>query len=255
MNTQKFERVDILGVQIACTDREGLFRTASDWANQNEKHTICYANAHTLNIAAKNGPLCNVMNQADLVYTDGISVVWAAKFLYNIHLEKMTARAWFYDFAAQAAQSGSKIFLLGGMEGVARRAAENLVAAQPGLQVVGFQTGVFSTGQSAGEELTLVEQINRAGPDILFVGLGTPLQEDWIFCNRQALKVPLCWAVGALFDYLAGSEKPVPAWMDRLGLEWLWRLGLDPRGKWERYLLGNPRFIWRVWRQKLAQDK
>lgn len=246
MISQQIRSVEILGVPIACITREGLFHTVFTWAAQAEKRTICYANAHVLNTAKNDHSLLSILKQADLVYADGISVVLAGRYLYNITLEKLTARAWIHDFAARAAKNGTKLYLFGGMQGVSQRAATQLNLAHPDLQIVGCEAGVFSPDQ----EKSIVDQINQAQPDILFVGLGSPLQEKWMERNRHALVVPVCWGVGALFDYLAGDEKPVPARIDQLGLEWLWRLGMNPRGKWMRYLLGNPLFLWRILRQK-----
>lgn len=246
MSYPQIRSVEILGVPIACTTRDGLFSTALMWAENSDKRTIFYANAHVLNTASQDPHLMSILNLADLVYADGISVVFASRYLYNIELEKLTARAWIHDFAAQAAKNRLKLFLLGGMDGVSQLAATQLHLDHPGLQIVGCQAGIFSSEQ----ELSFVEQINQAQPDILFVGMGSPMQEKWINRHRQELEVPLCWSVGALFDYLAGIEKPVPSFLDHLGLEWLWRLWMDPRRKWMRYITGNPQFVWRVWQQK-----
>lgn len=240
------QRVDILGVQVACVDQEGLFTAALDWACQTGQRTICYANAHTLNTARENPRLRSMLNQSDLVYADGISVVWAARYLSGVSLAKLTGRCWIRSFLALAARQGLKLFLFGGRPGVAEMAGRLLQIDYPGLHIAGCISGFFEPSQEA----EIIRQVNLAQPEILLVGLGTPRQEEWLFRNRQALKVPLCWVVGALFDYLTGLEKEVPAWLDCLGFEWFWRLLLDPVGKWKRYLLGNPRFIWRVLRQK-----
>lgn len=251
MSSQLISSVEILGVPVACTSRDGLFRAAFSWLEPGEKRTISYVNAHVLNTAVQDPQLKYILNQSDIVYADGISVVWASRTLYNIEIQKLTARAWIHHFSAQASENGIKLYLLGGREGISRRASAQLVSAHPGLKIVGHKAGLFSAEQ----EPSLVEQINQARPDILFVGLGTPLQEKWIYRHRQALDVPVCWSVGALFDYLAGAENPVPGWVDRLGFEWLWRLGMNPRGKWLRYLLGNPQFVCRVWDQKRKMSR
>jgi exopolysaccharide biosynthesis WecB/TagA/CpsF family protein len=92
--------------------------------------------------------------------------------------------------------------------------------------------------------------IGRSNPQVVFVGMGAPLQEKWIAAHREEINAPVCWAVGALFDFVAGVEYRVPAWMNRLALEWLWRFLIDPSGKWKRTLVGNPVFVARVLRQK-----
>jgi N-acetylglucosaminyldiphosphoundecaprenol N-acetyl-beta-D-mannosaminyltransferase len=92
-------------------------------------------------------------------------------------------------------------------------------------------------------------------PDVTFVGMGIPDQEKWIDRQREYIPSSVCWGVGALFDYVAGVELPVPNWMNHLALEWLWRLLIDPGGKWKRYLLGNPVFAFRVFRQKFTASQ
>jgi N-acetylglucosaminyldiphosphoundecaprenol N-acetyl-beta-D-mannosaminyltransferase len=242
----------LLEVPVACLSRQGLFQIALDWAEQPEKRTIFYANAHVLNLAAQDKQFFSVLNKADLLYADGISIVWAIRCLYNIKVEKLTARAWIHEFADQLVKRRLRLFLFGGMEGISSRAAEELVKMHPGLMIAGCETGLPSQD---GNWDTLVAKINQTQPDILLVGLGSPMQEKWIFQHRQDLNVPITWAVGALFDYLAGDEKPVPNWLEHLGFEWLWRLGMDPRGKWMRYILGNPKFIRRVLLQKFKMFK
>jgi N-acetylglucosaminyldiphosphoundecaprenol N-acetyl-beta-D-mannosaminyltransferase len=98
----------------------------------------------------------------------------------------------------------------------------------------------------------VVETINAAKPDILAVGMASPRQEFWLADHGAKLDVPVRWCVGALFDYLAGTERRAPAWLCRVGGEWMYRLAMDPLGKWRRYLLGNPRFVWNTlrWRTR-----
>ena len=100
-------------------------------------------------------------------------------------------------------------------------------------------------------ESQIIQDIDLKKPHILLVGMGVPRQEKWIADVRDRVSPRIYWAVGALFDYVAGEETPVPAWMDALALEWLWRLLIDPRGKWRRYLVGIPKFLWRLLHQRL----
>jgi N-acetylglucosaminyldiphosphoundecaprenol N-acetyl-beta-D-mannosaminyltransferase len=252
MSSKQIKTVNVLGVPVACIDRPGLFQIALDWAVWLKKCTIYYANAHVLNIAVQDKQLLSVLNQADLVYADGISVVWAIRCLYNYKIEKLTARAWIHEFADQVAKRNLKVFLFGGMERIGYLASQQLMSMHSGFMIAGTEPGITPLD---GNWNPLIARINQAEPDILLVGLGSPLQEKWIHQHRQDLHVPIVWAVGALFDYLAGNEKPVPDWFEHLGFEWLWRLGNDPRGKWARYILGNPLFMWRVLLQKIKMIK
>ncbi|GAB4499065.1 MAG: WecB/TagA/CpsF family glycosyltransferase [Anaerolineales bacterium] len=237
----------ISGIQIADCDKQALLNQVFDWAKQPQPRTILYVNAHCLNLAARLPDYRTRLQQADLVYADGISVVWASRFLGQPRLHKITGRDWINDFSAQAAQKAIKMFILAGQPGIAERAAHHLQSHWHNLNIVGTADGYFSTRT----ESETLQHIAATAPDVLFVGRGSPLQEHWIAANRPRLNVPVVWAVGALFDYVAGIEKPVPMWMNRLALEWLWRLLINPRDKWRRYLLGNPEFVVRVFIERL----
>jgi N-acetylglucosaminyldiphosphoundecaprenol N-acetyl-beta-D-mannosaminyltransferase len=205
-----------------------------------------YVNAHCLNIAARDHAYRAILNSGDIVYPDGISVVYGSRLLGGCRLEKITGRDWIDDFCTMAKENGIKIYMLGGKLSIAQKARENLLNKTPRLKIVGSHNGYLS-----GEETKdIIEEINAKRPDVLLVGMGTPLQEKWIHDNRNRLRVPVCWAVGAMFDTVAGAEPPVPPWMNALALEWLWRLLQDPVGKWRRYLIGNPLFVYRLLRQK-----
>ncbi len=239
--------VDILGVSVHRVDKNRLLDTAVLWANQNESRTITYVNAHCLNLAASDSDYRAILNQSDIVYADGIGPVWASRFLYHIRLDKVTGRDWIHGFCSRAVKEGLKLFILAGAPGVASRAADNLVKMYPSLRIAGCSHGFLAPET----EEVILEKIEQCAPQVVFVGMGAPLQENWIASHRRRISAPLCWGVGALFDYLAGKEAQAPTFMDRAGLEWLWRLGADPFGKWRRYLLGIPSFLVRVCQQKV----
>ncbi len=244
-----FETVNVLGAPVACIDRQGLLDTALAWSGEPGQRTVLYANAHVLNTALDKPDLLLAWQSADLVYADGVGVVWAARWLSGRRLVKLTGADWIGRLASLSAPLGRRWFLLGGASGVAELAGLRLAEAFPGLQIAGTYYGFFPEAETP----AVVERIRAARPDLLFVGLGTPRQELWLARNRGKIEAPLGWAVGALFDYLSGSEKRVPGWMNWLGLEWLFRLWVDPRRKWRRYLLGNPRFVGRVIAQKFRK--
>jgi N-acetylglucosaminyldiphosphoundecaprenol N-acetyl-beta-D-mannosaminyltransferase len=203
---------------------------------------ISYANAHCLNMTARDAAFQAALNEFDLIYADGIGAVWASWIFGGCRLHKLTGADWIHDFAGMAQSAGWRIFILAGRPGAAEQARENLIAAYPGLEIVGAHDGYFEESEEAG----VLQAIQAAGPDILFVGMGVPRQEKWILNHQSELPVKICWAVGALFDYVAGLEQRAPAWMRALALEWLWRMLVDPSGKWRRYLVGNPMFLTRV---------
>jgi len=246
--TPSLNTVQILGVNVSCVQREGVLQIPLKWVNEADKRTLMYVNAHCLNLAVNNHAYRETLNTADLVYADGISVVWAAKFLDGCKLEKATGRDWIHDFCALAEKHCLRLYILGGIPGIAQTAQQKLIKLYPGLQIVGTHHGYLDDISTS----SLVVEINQATPDVLLVGMGTPLQEKWLAAQRGQIDAPVCWAVGALFDTVAGVEPPVPDWLNRLNLEWLWRLLANPIGKWRRYLIGNPIFVYRILRQKLS---
>ncbi len=241
--------VEILGVKIACLDQADLIAQAIDWSQSPGRRKLTFANAHCLNLASRDAHFRALLNAADLVYADGVSLAWSSRLLGGCRLHKLTGADWIEPLCAQAARQGVKLYLLGGRPGVAQRAADNLRARYAALEIVGAADGFFE-GMSADQ---VAAQIQTLAPGIVLVGLGAPLQEQWILDHYQALPNGVWWGVGALLDFVAGDERRVPGWMNKLGLEWLWRLAQDPAGKWHRYLIGNPVFVWRVLRQALAQ--
>ena len=242
------ETVNILGTPVHRIDKSCLLKTAVTWAGQGEPRTITYVNAHCLNLASADPAYRALLRQADLVYADGIGAVWASWFLGHRRLSKATGRDWIHDFCTLAVQEELKLFILAGAPGIALSATDHLLRLYPALRIAGCSDGFIQPGKEA----QLLEKIERCAPQVLFVGMGAPLQEKWIASHRNQISAPVCWGVGALFDYLAGKETQTPSWMDRVGLEWLWRLGVDPMGKWRRYLLGIPVFMFRVWQQKVG---
>jgi N-acetylglucosaminyldiphosphoundecaprenol N-acetyl-beta-D-mannosaminyltransferase len=248
------ERVDVLGVSVACLDVPGMLDLVRRWSFEPTRRTILYVNAHCLNTAYRDPAYHAILNRADLVYSDGISVVWSARWLDGRQLHKMTGADWIYDFAdwAQAANrhqpDGVRVYILAGKPGIAHAAGHNLRRKFPGIHIVGVCDGFFREKSQA----AVLQDIAETEPHVLFVGMGTPLQEKWLAAHRDEIAAPVCWAVGALFDYVAGVEPRVPAWMNTLALEWLFRMLIDPAGKWRRYILGNPLFVLRILRQKLG---
>lgn len=232
----------VLGVTIDCLDLEGLLGSVAGWIAAGERRAVCYVNAHCLNLANADDGYRALLNRADLVYTDGVGVVWAARLLGGCRLRKMTGADWIEALCALAAREGWRIFIVAGEPGVAAAAAARLAARHPGLLIAGCADG-FWRERSEAETLAA---ITSERPQLVLVGTGTPRQEQWIARHSPEQPPAVWWAVGALFDYVAGRERRAPAWMRRLALEWLWRLLVDPLGKWRRFVLGIPLFLLRV---------
>lgn len=241
--------VDVLGLPLRPLRTQGLIELLAHRACARQRTTATYANAHTVNMAMRDVVFHRVLSESDVLYADGASLIWASRYADERLPERMTAADYFPRFARQCADMGLSIFLLGGREGIAQSAAMRLQAEIPELKIAGVHHGHFSDDES----FTVVERINAARPDVLAVGLSSPRQEFWLAEHGDRLDVPVRWCVGALFDYLAGIERRAPQWLCRLGGEWLFRLLVDPAGKWRRYLLGNPLFVWHTWRWRACR--
>jgi N-acetylglucosaminyldiphosphoundecaprenol N-acetyl-beta-D-mannosaminyltransferase len=181
------------------------------------------------------------LNQLALVLPDGQPVRWA---LALIHGERLTSRVYGPDLmlyiCAEAAREDFPIFLYGSKPDVLEQLKSSLCQRFPALRVAGALPSRFRQ-LSDDENRAAVETIRQSGARITFVGLGCPRQETWAFENTEALGMPVL-AVGAAFDFHAGLQPQAPAWMQRHGLEWLYRLSREPRRLWRRYLLLNPLF-------------
>ena len=240
--------VEVMGLPLRPLRAKGLIETLAHRAAAGVRTTACYANAHTVNLAWRDERFRNVLAGCDLLYADGASVVWASRWSEVSLAERMTGVDIFPSFARCCADRGLSIFLLGGRAGVAAQAAKRLCAEITALKIAGTHHGYFDDQESD----RIVHLINAAKPDVLVAGMSSPRQEYWLAENRDRLKAPVRWCVGALFDYLAGVEPRAPAWLCRAGGEWFFRLLVDPAGKWRRYVIGNPLFVWNAlrWRSR-----
>ncbi|MBN2209618.1 MAG: WecB/TagA/CpsF family glycosyltransferase [Candidatus Coatesbacteria bacterium] len=205
-------------------------------------HQIAYLNVDCINQYYRNSAYKEIIDGADLVYADGMGVVWASR-LFGVSLPERLTAADFIDNVCQLCQEkGFSIFLLGSEPGVAQMAADKLLERFPKLKVAGVEDGFFD----AENEEKVVGRISAASPDILLVGMSVPKQEFWIRRHIDRLGVPVCWGVGALFEFISGFTRRAPKWMGDYGLEWLYRLILEPSRLWRRYLLGNVSFALRA---------
>lgn len=247
MNETGLESATILGVAVNRLSLSDLIEHICCCAATGGRCRVLYANVHVLNNAYGDPELRRILNQANVVYCDGGGVNWAARLLGLQSLRRMTAPDWIGRLCALCAEMGLEIYLLGGRPGVAARAAEILKGRFPGLRVAGSHHGYLSDPQVNEQALN---EIKAAAPRILLVGMGTPIQEKWIEMHSNQLQVPVTWAVGALFDFVAGVRNRAPLWMRDHNLEWLYRFRLEPKRLWRRYLVGNPLFLIRVLGQR-----
>jgi N-acetylglucosaminyldiphosphoundecaprenol N-acetyl-beta-D-mannosaminyltransferase len=187
----------------------------------------------------RGGELCEVYKNADLILTDGKPLLWIAKWYGTPIKEKISGSDLFPLLCKMAAEKGYKMFFLGAAEGVAAKAAENLMSRYPGLNVVGSYSPPFGFEENEAEIQKIETMIKTAEPEILIVGLGCPKQELFILHHKDTLGVPISLGLGASLDFEAGNIKRAPKWMANHGLEWLFRITQDPKRMAKRYLVDD----------------
>lgn len=221
-------------------------------AQQNHPTTLAFVNADCLNIAYKNLQYKQVLQKVSRVLPDGSGVRLGCRFLQMQLCDNVNGTDLFPQLCEKLANTSISIYLLGGFLNVARIAADNMQKKHPGLKIAGTQHGYYAKM----EEAKIIEMINQTGAQILLVAFGAPKQELWIDQHRHQLKPTVCIGVGGLFDYYSERIPRAPLWMRELGLEWVWRLLQEPTRLWQRYLVGNPLFLYRIWKQKrISQTK
>jgi N-acetylglucosaminyldiphosphoundecaprenol N-acetyl-beta-D-mannosaminyltransferase len=243
--------VSVLGVRIHTLSLETFLALTEQTIARQQRAIIAYANVHGLNLAYKTPWFRAFLNRSDIVFCDGFGVKWGARLLGYEIPRRFTPPDWLDSLATQAAHQERTLYLLGSRAGVAEKAAARFQQRTPGLLIAGTHHGFFDKNRDSTDNRAVVQAVNAAAPDVLMVGFGMPLQEQWLMENWDDLRVNVALTVGAAFDYLTGEVRRGPRWMTDHGLEWLSRLIIEPRRLWRRYLLGNPLFLWRILRQRL----
>ena len=233
-------RVNVLGVEVDPIRLDEVLERAESFIRSGEKKTIHYVNVHCVNLARKDPEYREILNRADLVYCDGYGVVLGARIAGERLPGRMTGADWIYVLGEFCARRGFSIYLLGSRPGVSETAARRLRSIYPSLRISGVHHGYLTDDQEAEGA---IREVNACRPDILLVGMGSPIQERFISRHRHSIDAPVCWSVGALFDFVAGMVPRAPKWMLDNGLEWLFRLLCEPRRLWNRYLVGNAVFL------------
>ena len=238
--------INILGIRINNVAMEDAVDDILTLAHGRDFHQICFVNADCMNVAWENPQYADVLDRATRVYADGSGVRWAGKQLGAPVRENVNGTDLFPLLCERLALGGERIFLLGGKPGVPEKTAEWIRQTWPAINLVGVRHGYYA----AAEERNIVDAIAASQADILLVAFGSPKQDIWIDCKRRELKVKAAIGVGGLFDFYSGNTPRAPAWMREMGIEWAFRLLREPGRLWQRYLIGNPLFIWRVFSSK-----
>lgn len=247
------ERINILGVGVDPISVPELHARILDAVRAGRHALVLNVNVHALNLCYRDPVLRSFFNAAPVVFCDGTGVMLAARLLGRRIPERITYADWVWRLADFAESQGISLFFLGARPGVADKAATRLRARYPNLKIVGVHHGYFDHDLGAPENEAVLEEINSSRSDVLLVGFGMPLQERWLMQNWERIDARVALTGGAVFDYVSGELRRGPRLLTDNGFEWLARLFVEPKRLWHRYVVGNPLFLMRVLKQRLAQ--
>ncbi|GAB4522567.1 MAG: WecB/TagA/CpsF family glycosyltransferase [Anaerolineales bacterium] len=225
---------DILGVRVHALTMPLALETIAAWIAHRSPHYVCVTPAHAVMAYRRDPALLRIANNSGLTTPDGMAIVWLLRWMGFPGVQRVYGPDLLLAACAYGLSCNWRHYFYGGAPGVPEALAQRLQARFPGLQVAGTYSPPFRPLMPA-EDAEIVARIRAAAPDILWVGLGTPNQERWMAEHLAALEVPALIGVGAAFDFLSGRKPQAPRWMQRSGLEWLFRLATEPRRLWRRY--------------------
>jgi len=242
---------NVLGVLVDAVDYEAATAQIIEAAHERRHFAVTALAVHGVMTGVQDKAHNARLNSFDLVTPDGQPVRGALNLLHHAGLtDRVYGPELTLRVLRQAAEEGLPVYLYGSTEPTLAKLVPALERMFPALKLAGVEASKFRSNQP-GEPVDIADRIKVSGARIVLVGLGCPRQEIWAYAMRPLLDMPLL-AVGAAFDYHAGLLKNPPAWMQRFALEWLWRLGLEPKRLWRRYILLNPAYLARLAAQKLG---
>lgn len=231
----------ILDVSVTVSTRSEAVDELDRRFEENKHTVVAFANANCLNIAHRDPSVRAALGEA-VVLNDGIGIDLASKLLFGTQFPDNLNGTDFTPYYLQHSRHGLGIFLLGGKRTIVARAARLLAERYPRHRIVDYRDGYFPRSQ----DTTIVQMIRASGADVVLVAMGNPDQELWLRNNFGATGCRLGFAVGALFDFIAGEAQRAPVWVRTARFEWIYRLAHEPRRLWRRYVLGNPIFMLRI---------
>lgn len=237
-------RIAILGVGVDDITEDEAIARIGELIAAGGPHQLATVNPEFVMEARRNPSFRAVLDRADIATPDGFGLLLVARLRGTPFRGRVTGVELVRRIAAAGAARGWSLFLLGAAPGIAERAADALRAGHPALRIAGCYAG----SPRAEDEPEIRARVAAARPDVLLVAYGHPAQDLWIARNQPLLRVPVAIGVGGVFDYLSGATPRAPAWLRRIGLEWLYRLARQP-WRWRRILVAVPLFLWAAWRE------
>ena len=234
-------RTAVLGAPIDVVNWQQAIERIFNWAKSRESKYVCACNVHVVVTAKSDPKLSEAIAHADLATPDGMPIAWSIRRAGYTGQRRINGPDLMLQTCVRASQEGVSVFLLGSSQSILEDLRKKLLADCHGLKIAGHHSPPFRPLSDA-EDLSIASSINESGAGIVFVGLGCPKQELWMQRQRGKIHAVMI-GVGAAFDYHAGTLKRAPVWMQGIGMEWLYRLMMEPRRLWRRYLVTNSIFI------------
>jgi N-acetylglucosaminyldiphosphoundecaprenol N-acetyl-beta-D-mannosaminyltransferase len=242
--------VEFLGLSFAALDMQAVIRHCLEWcAGPRRSQILLTANASHLCMARSDSALNNACRAGDMVVADGMSVVWALRALGTPVPERVAGVDLMSGLLEAGGRESLRVYFLGARPEVVARLVADCREKHPGLVVAGYRDGYFGVDQHE----RIAREIAASQPHMLFIGMPSPFKEIWAERYRHVLQVPLIIGVGGSFDVLTGYIRRAPRAFQVLGMEWAWRLLMEPRKLWKRYLTTNSQFIWLTAREVWAR--
>jgi N-acetylglucosaminyldiphosphoundecaprenol N-acetyl-beta-D-mannosaminyltransferase len=238
-------KLNVLGVGVNTIGLAATIDTIAGWIKRGERHYVCALNVHSVVESLSDPELRRIHNAAGLATPDGMPLVWLLRQAGFTGSERVCGRDLMNGVMRKGLETGYRHFLLGSTPETLSRLERHLLAAFPGVEIAGRLSPPFRR-LTAEEDEKIVDAINRSGSQIVWVGLGAPKQERWMAAHLGRVDANVMIGVGAAFDFLAGTVREAPPLLQRCGLEWAFRLAMEPRRLWRRYLLTNTRFVARI---------
>jgi exopolysaccharide biosynthesis WecB/TagA/CpsF family protein len=234
-------RLELLGHPFDPVTHEAALERCLEWCRgPRVPHTVITANAAILCLMRRDARLREACRSGDLILADGVPVVWTSRLVGAPIPERVAGVDLMRSLLTRGSELGLRAYFLGARRHVLEQLLRRVSREHPGLVVAGARDGYFGSAEHG----AIVEEIRRARPHLLFVGMPSPFKETWCEAHRDALDVPVIMGVGGSFDVLSGYVRRAPRSLQSLGLEWAWRLAMEPRKLWRRYLLTNSEYLW-----------
>lgn len=244
------DRINVLGVGVSLVNMDDALDEIARWISKRERGYVCVCNVHSVMDCQRSDDLKRIFNAAGMVTPDGMPLVWLGR-TRNPRVSRVYGPDLMLAELKGSITSGHRHFFFGGGAGIGTRLSDKMGVMFPGIAIA----GVLEPPYAPLDDLSttdIASRINDSNADVVWVGIGSPKQERWMARMRPLLDAPVLIAVGAAFDFHSGTVRQAPGWMQRAGLEWLFRFSTEPRRLWRRYLIDNPWFVWALALQKLG---